>query len=132
MDPYAELVEEFASWARDRGDIRAAAVIGSRARLLKPADRWSDVDILLLARKLLRYLSDGSWLQAIADPLLTYVEPLPTGGGRAERRVLLRGALEVDLAILSARQLRAACVVLPLVRRIPGCFPLRCEPSSTR
>lgn len=51
------------------------------------------------------------------------MEPLPTGGGRAERRALFPGALEVDLAILSNRELRAARLLLPLARRLPQLFP---------
>lgn len=111
------------SWARLRGDVRAAAVIGSRARSLKPADRWSDVDILILATNPRRYLSDVSWLQTLGNPWLTYVEPLPAGGGRGERRVLFPGALEVDFAILASREFRAARLLLPVARRMPGLLP---------
>jgi hypothetical protein len=36
--PYEPLIERFVEWARPRKDIRAAIMIGSRARAERPAD----------------------------------------------------------------------------------------------
>ena len=36
-----------ADWAQERDDVRAVLVVGSRARAETPADRWSDLDVVL-------------------------------------------------------------------------------------
>src|SRR5437870_844238 len=36
-----QLEDRFVTWAKGRPDIRAAIVIGSRARIERPADAWS-------------------------------------------------------------------------------------------
>ncbi len=52
MDPiaqaYERLIAKFIPWAEGREDVRAAAVIGSRARVDHPADEFSDLDIILV------------------------------------------------------------------------------------
>ena len=40
-----ELLQRFQAWAEQRADIRAALLVGSRARAERPADAWSDIDI---------------------------------------------------------------------------------------
>lgn len=44
---YNRLIENLVSWAQAQDDIRAAILIGSRARSDHPADEWSDLDVLL-------------------------------------------------------------------------------------
>ena len=48
-EAYERLIERFVQWAQTDDNIRAAIVIGSRARVDHPADEWSDLDILILA-----------------------------------------------------------------------------------
>ena len=44
---YENLEKNFVSWAQAKEDIRAAFMVGSRARSDHPADEWSDMDIIL-------------------------------------------------------------------------------------
>jgi len=44
---FEQLLGKFVKFAEVQSDIRAAVVIGSRARVNCPADEWSDLDILV-------------------------------------------------------------------------------------
>jgi aminoglycoside 6-adenylyltransferase len=88
-----------ADWARDREDVRAAFVVGSRARAETPADRWSDLDIGLVVTGRQPFLGDASWVEEFGSPVLTFVEPTAFGD-RLERRVLYETGEDVDFAVL--------------------------------
>jgi aminoglycoside 6-adenylyltransferase len=88
-----------AAWARDREDVRAVLVVGSYARREMPADRWSDLDVVLFVDEPRPFLDDADWVREFGDPVLTFLEP--TGiGGRVERRVLYDGGEDVDFVPL--------------------------------
>lgn len=99
---YEQLIERIACWAESEPDLRAVAVIGSRARSSDhPADEWSDLDLLMVAETPERYIAEHRWVTALGDPWLTFVEPTAVGAHR-ERRVLFAGGLDVDFALLPA------------------------------
>ena len=118
-ESYDTFLERFTLWATAQPNIRAATIIGSRARHEDPADEWSDVDVLLLARQPSAYLADGRWLDQFGQVWLTHVQRLPVGGGE-ERRAMFDGALEVDFAVLSSRKVWQARVALGLLSRVPS------------
>ena len=99
---YEKFIERFFKWAKTRQDIRAAIVIGSRARLDHPADEWADLDIIVISTNPEYYTSEAEWVDNIGNPLLTFVEPTPTGD-TLERRVLFEGMLDVDFSIVPKR-----------------------------
>jgi aminoglycoside 6-adenylyltransferase len=92
---YDRLIERFVAWAGSVENIRAAFVIGSRARPDHPADEWADLDVFLLARDPRPYLAGADWLCEIGTPWLTFLERTPEGDAY-ERRVLFEGGLDVD------------------------------------
>lgn len=92
MEP---LLATFVSWAETQADIRAAAVVGSHARTDRPADAWSDLDLVVIVTDPHRYVSTTDWLAHIAVPHLTFLEPTAVGN-LTERRVLFDGARDVD------------------------------------
>jgi len=96
---YEQLVERFVKWAEACPDVRAAVIVGSRARVDHPADDWADLDIIIITTDPKRYLSTTDWLENIGNPLLTFLEPTATGG-EMERRVLFEGMLDVDFSII--------------------------------
>lgn len=116
----ADIEAQFVAWATMHPDIRAAFVIGSRARVDHPADVWSDLDIVVVTTDPERYLGDADWLAAIGVPWLTFVEPTAVGDGR-ECRVLFADTygLDVDFAIFApdAFDHVAADAVQSVVRR---------------
>jgi len=98
---YAALEARFIEWVRAEDGIRAAIVIGSRARTDHPADAWADLDLVVIAHDPEPYLARADWVDAVGRPVLTFVEP--TGDGRSrERRVLFEGGLDVDFAFFPA------------------------------
>jgi aminoglycoside 6-adenylyltransferase len=103
---YDALLERFRLWAVGRDDLRAAFVLGSRARRDRPADEWSDLDLLLLTTDPGLFLDQADWLTALGMPWLTFVEGQAVGEGR-ERRVLFAGGLDVDFAPFPVETVRA-------------------------
>lgn len=102
---YQLLAEKFAQWAQGEGGIRAALMIGSRARADHPADQWADLDLIVVAADPGQYLASAAWLSAIAVPWLTFIET--SGDGRVlERRALFEGGLDVDFAFLPLEMAR--------------------------
>src|SRR5947208_15849603 len=94
-----ELLERFLVWTQQRDDLRAALVVGSRARTDRPADAWSDLDIVIITTDPDRYLASGDWVAELRTPWLTFLEETAVGNER-ERRVLYEDAVDVDFAIL--------------------------------
>jgi aminoglycoside 6-adenylyltransferase len=95
---YDALEARVAAWIARQPDMRAALVLGSRARTDTPSDAYSDLDLLLLAEEPNRYLDDAGWVAEIGRLRVTFVEETATGSGR-ERRVLFDGGLDVDFSI---------------------------------
>ena len=105
-----DLIEAaIADWARERADVRAAVVVGSQARRETPADRWSDLDVILIVDDPEPYAADAAWVEEFGRPALTFLEETPVGGQR-ERRVLYETGEDVDLPLfpLSALELLEA------------------------
>jgi aminoglycoside 6-adenylyltransferase len=100
---YEQLVERFVKWAETCSDIRAAVIVGSRARVDHPSDEWADLDILVITTNPERYLSTIDWIENIGNPLLTFLEPTAIEG-EMERRVLFEGMLDVDFSIFPKRR----------------------------
>lgn len=97
----AMLIERFTAWAQEHDDIRVLAILGSQARTDRPADQWSDLDLVMVVVDPTPYLADGKWLHAIAPPILTFLEGTAVAG-QVERRVMFEGALDVDVSLLPA------------------------------
>jgi aminoglycoside 6-adenylyltransferase len=102
---YEQLIDRFVKWAETCPDIRAAVVIGSRARIDHPADEWADLDIVVITTDPERYVSTIDWIENVGDPVLTFVEPTATGD-EMERRVLFEDMLDVDFAIIPKRNVQ--------------------------
>jgi aminoglycoside 6-adenylyltransferase len=94
-----QLLDRILTWAESSSDIRAVALIGSWARLDSPSDKWSDIDLILVARDPVFYLSSTGWLADIEQFSICTVERAPTGEIR-ERRVLFGGGIDVDFVVL--------------------------------
>jgi aminoglycoside 6-adenylyltransferase len=99
---YEQLIQNFTAWARTEDNIRAAVVIGSRARSDHPADQWSDLDMIVIAIDPQLYSDSSRWLDRIGRVRLTFVEPTPDGRS-LERRALFEGGLDVDFALTPLR-----------------------------
>jgi aminoglycoside 6-adenylyltransferase len=98
MLTYDHLIDTITTWAQGEENVRAAVIIGSRARTDHPADEWSDLDVLLFARDSEAYIKSAEWAAGIAPLWLTLVERT-SDGSSWERRVLYEGGLDVDFAL---------------------------------
>jgi aminoglycoside 6-adenylyltransferase len=95
------MIEAISAWAAARADVHAALLVGSQARAEVPADRWSDIDIVLFVDDPSAYAADAGWVADLGRPLLTFLEPTAVGGF-VERRVLYDSGQDVDFALLPA------------------------------
>jgi aminoglycoside 6-adenylyltransferase len=64
---YEELIKKITNWAKVRQDVRAAVILGSRARAIAPADEWSDLNIVLIVNSPSFYLDNTDWLNKISE-----------------------------------------------------------------
>jgi len=103
---YTSLTDRFSAWVTSRPDIRAAIVVGSRARVDHPADEWADLDIVMVTTDPEYYVSNSDWIKNFGRPLLTFIEPTSMGDER-ERRVLYEKMLDVDFAIFPLERVRS-------------------------
>jgi aminoglycoside 6-adenylyltransferase len=92
---FDKLIKRISGWAQKRDDIRAAVILGSRARVDIPADEWSDLDIILVVKDPGYYLGSTDWLKNIDEIKILFLEHLPMGSGM-ERRVLFQCGMDVD------------------------------------
>lgn len=100
---YGTFERAFASWAEATDDVRAAFVVGSRARTDHPADELADLDIILYAINSDFYLQNIDWLKKLGNLRLTFV--YRTTGGEPERLNLFEGGYQVDIVFLEADKL---------------------------
>jgi aminoglycoside 6-adenylyltransferase len=106
MSGYEVITNRLIKWAEHNENIRAVILIGSRARSYKPADEWSDLDVVIIAEDLSVYLQTTSWLREMGTPMLTFTER--AFDGSVERRVLYEGFLDVDFAFSDPSGFRAS------------------------
>lgn len=94
---YHEIEKKFVEWAKTVDDIKAAFVVGSRARHDHPADDYSDLDIVMYTSSPQPYLMDSKWVEHIGKPICSFV--YQTAGGDPERLCLFEGGWQVDFVI---------------------------------
>jgi len=70
-----QLIERFVARALTQPDIHAAIVAGSEARADRPADGWSDLDIVILVTDPEPYLTSTDWLKNTGDFWITLTKP---------------------------------------------------------
>jgi len=98
MLTYDTILQSFLTWAESEPGLRAAVMIGSRARTDHPADEWSDLDMLLFVTNLEHYVYKTDWLEKFGSVWVTFLEHTPDDGS-PERRVMYAGGLDVDFVL---------------------------------
>lgn len=97
-NPYTIIEARFVAWAESCDDIRAAVVMGSRARVEHPADEWSDLDIIIFANSHESYQQRTDWLTQMAPVWLSLESR--TSANDLERLVLFEHSIYVDLVFV--------------------------------
>ena len=59
---YDVLIQRIINWAESNPYVRAALILGSRARTDHPADEWSDLDVLVFASNPDQFIHSSDWL----------------------------------------------------------------------
>src|SRR5262249_22039737 len=93
------LEEAIAQWGAGEDNVRAIAVVGSRARSDVPADEWSDYDVVVFARDPAALLVREDWVATFGRPMLTFLEPTAVRNPR-ERRVLQDEGTDVAFGVV--------------------------------
>ena len=118
---FDDLIERITAWATAQPDVRAALILGSRARTDHPADEWSDLDVLVFAHQPDQFIQSAEWAKAIAPAWLSF--PERTGDGQSwERRTLYAGGLDVDVTFnpvewFETIQLEIPPIIADIIRR---------------
>lgn len=89
-----KLLHDLAAWCSQRADVRALALVGSRARDDATCD--SDVDVVLLTTDPGRYLATDDWALALGAKVVA----TRRWGVLTERRLLLETGMEVDFGVV--------------------------------
>jgi aminoglycoside 6-adenylyltransferase len=116
--PVKRFEETFSAWAQRRPDIRAAVVVGSQARVQRPADEWADLDIVMLCRSIERYRSRTEWLDELGKVWVTTTLG-ENVAGEPERFALFEGGLTVDFLLISDMKAKWGVRLLRLLKRFP-------------
>lgn len=100
MITYHNLEDTISRWARDRPDVRALLVIGSRARENGPVDQYSDLDLVIYTTHPAAYDTDSDWIATFGEIWLSVRSR--TGRGDREWLVLFAGGIKADFVIAQA------------------------------
>ena len=103
---YDLLIERVHRWSISRNDIRLAMMIGSRARTERPADPYSDLDLIMVTTRPDVYISTVDWLSDLGTHHITFLEGTAVGS-LVERRVLFDGGLDMDFVPIPLQTVRA-------------------------
>lgn len=117
------ILSKLVAWGTGRDDLRAIAVVGSHARSDHPADPWSDLDVIVMARRPARYLDGSHWVEEIETPWLAVREPTVVGGQQIFH-VTFEGGAKLDLVVVSSLAFSLAARALEGLRRRPSLLVL--------
>jgi aminoglycoside 6-adenylyltransferase len=115
---YQQLEDNVIAWlhASRRSDIRAALIIGSRARIDRPADQWSDLDFIFFVTDSAAYEAKADWLAQFGEIAIAELEH--SSRGDAEWIVVYEDGCKID--VLLATVARFASIDLsPYVEVVP-------------
>ena len=96
LDGLLELRSRLHAWAQGDPRIHAAVAFGSTERTDRPADPWSDLDLLFVVDDEASWLGDLSWVEAIGPSWIRLVNESPIPEIHVVQ-VLFAGGYDVDL-----------------------------------
>jgi aminoglycoside 6-adenylyltransferase len=122
-DSSERVLSRLVAWGTDRRDLRAIAVVGSRARSDHPADPWSDLDVIVMVRRPRRYLERSHWIAEIETPWLVVREPTVVGGQQI-LHITFEGGTKVDLVVVSSTAFSLAMRAVQVLKLHPSLLTL--------
>ena len=97
------LLNRIVSWAQTDGGVQACLLLGSRARSDRPADEWSDTDLILVLDDPDGFLADPAWPSRFGSVAITFLEE--TMLSLRERRVLYADGTDLDVLPMTPEQM---------------------------
>ena len=107
MEPYEQLESAFVDWAENCEQMRAAILMGSRARNDGLADKWSDLDIITYCTDVELFVSNTDWVKNLGEVLVTHIF-FSEYGRQYIVWVLFENGLNADFVIVDAKELEKA------------------------
>ncbi len=98
------LLERIVSWAQADAGTQACLLLGSRARSERPADEWSDTDLILVLDDPDALLADAGWPARFGSVAITFIED--TMLSLRERRVLYADGTDLDVVPMTRERMR--------------------------
>ncbi|MEJ7837683.1 MAG: aminoglycoside 6-adenylyltransferase [Thermomicrobiales bacterium] len=102
-DGQSEILDRILDWANRDDNIRAIVLNGSMTRQAGATDRFSDLDVQIIATDRAPLIADDTWLTDIAP--VWVAEYLGNGDDFDSRLVFYEGARKVDFTINDRRQI---------------------------
>jgi aminoglycoside 6-adenylyltransferase len=99
-----ELRSRLHAWAQEDPRIHAAVAFGSTERTDRPADAWSDLDLLFVVDDEASWLGDLGWVEAITSSWIGLVNEAPIPDVHVVQ-VLFTGGYDVDLIPITRKHL---------------------------
>lgn len=97
-DKYKQTITHLISFAEDNPDIEAIIMVGSQCRRIKPADEYSDLDVIVCTTDPGKYINNADWINYFGNPVCSFIEI--TFDGDKERRVLYDDNRDIDFPFL--------------------------------
>jgi len=100
---YDKTVDKIIAWSEQDRNIESVIIIGSQVRKEKPADEWSDLDLMVLTNEPQILLNDNNWLNQFGAPVCTFIYEtvLPfVKWNWLVKRVLFDDNRDIDFSIL--------------------------------
>ena len=97
---YAQFETTIQQWASRNADVLAIVVVGSRARKVNPADKWSDLDLFIYVTDANKYLGCKEWLCELGDLQCAFL--FKTAGDDAEYLTIYEKMHQADFVVYDA------------------------------
>ena len=78
---FDSIEQRFSFLAHSREDTVSAAVFDSRARNVRPADEWSDLDIISFVSQPAVFAERQEWISGIGETMIAFGQPNVFGAG---------------------------------------------------
>ena len=118
----AETLNKLKAWAQTNKQMRAVVLIGSQARVQKPADNWSDIDVILFTTHPQKYQNENAWLGEIGD-LLSCYNGLEVADSTFVKRVYFADGVGMDVTPVDVTAIDWAYRYARLKNKLPLKLP---------
>jgi aminoglycoside 6-adenylyltransferase len=100
---FNQVKAQFVEWANTQDDIRAVIMPGSQARIIHPADEWSDLDLEIWCRDGTDYCNRHDWVAAFGTIWTMIGHPMDADW---QWLVVYEGGYKVDFTLTTVSQLQ--------------------------